>query len=203
MSREKKPAGVGVPTIQEVVANPLVHREGEDISSPLILGLDLSTSCVGWALGRAGKVERTGKLVFKDKAGKGESLAVWEDFLALLLTTFTPDILLAEQPQSRAANTTKRHNEMAGIVRKVWYQIQGVEMDDSWFIHPKTIKKALKVPRGRDHDDNKIIMVNKINGLYGLHLKWHKGSKYISDDDIADAIAVLVTYWRLYEGDSR
>lgn len=47
-----------------------------------------------------------------------------------------------------------------------------------------------------DHDDNKKIMVRRINSIYGLHLKFIKNkSKTHNDDDVADAIALLHSWW--------
>jgi hypothetical protein len=54
----------------------------------------------------------------------------------------------------------------------------------------------MKVKKGMDHDDNKKIMVRRINSIYGLHLKFIKNkSKSHNDDDVADAIALLHSWW--------
>ena len=66
------------------------------------------------------------------------------------------------------------------------------------FLDPRTIKRALKVKKGKDHNGNKKIMVNRINSLYGLNLKYGKNkTKKYNDDDEADAIALLTAWWML------
>lgn len=57
--RAKAPAAVAIPTLLEVAANPVVGRGGQRIHTDL--ALDLSSSCVGWAIGARGKYEQHGK----------------------------------------------------------------------------------------------------------------------------------------------
>jgi hypothetical protein len=141
------------------------------------------------------RLERFGKLVFVGGRGIGEKLVSFDDYLSTLIATFWPARLLVEKPFSRGA-TSERHNELLGIVRKVWYEKTGLELHPDWIIHPRTIKAQMKVRRGANHDQNKVIMLNKVNSLYSLNLKYDKKSKLKSDDDVADAIAVLTAFWR-------
>lgn len=187
------PAGRGFPDIAQIKGNPIPARKGRQTMPDL--AFDLSSSCIGWACGVEGRVERSGKFVFKSTAGTGEKLVSFEAYLEALLTTFMPRRLLLERPSTKGT-TAIRHNELVGIVRKVWFDVAGSEIADEWLMHPRTIKSLLRVPRGNNHDENKIIMLNKINSLYGMSLKWDKNSKLKSDDDIADAIAVLTAFWR-------
>lgn len=191
----KNPAGQGFPTLEQIAANPILGANGE---KPLTtLALDLSSSCVGFAVGidQTQKVERMGKFVFKGTAGIGEKLLSFDEYLSGLIANYWPDVLLVERPSTHG-KTAERHMELLGITRKVWYDATHSEIDPKWVIHPKTIKAAMKVPHGANHTQNKIIMVNKVNQLYRLNLKFDKHSKLKSDDDTADAIAVLTTYWR-------
>lgn len=158
--------------------------------------MDLSTSCVGFAVGADRKLARHGKFVFKSTSGTGEKLCALEEWLVAVLLTYMPERILIEKTVSRRGNTTLRHAEVLGIVRKVWYEITATEIPDSWLISSITVKNLMKVERGRDHDHNKQIMVTKVNSLYNLKLHYDKNSKYKTDDDTADAIAVLTTYWR-------
>lgn len=190
------PAGQGYPSLQAIRANPIVSRTGARVLSQL--ALDLSSSCVGWAAGAEKKLERYGKFVFKSTAGVGEKLVSFEEFMDALIETFWPEILLIERPLSRRANTTARHYELLGICRKVWTERTGSEIDEKWIISPLTVKSAMQVAKGTSHEDNKKKMVAKVNSLYGLSLKFDKNSKLKTDDDTADAIAVLTTYWRRY-----
>jgi Holliday junction resolvasome RuvABC endonuclease subunit len=189
------PAGQGFPTLEQIAANPIL---GPNREKPLTtLALDLSSSCVGWAVGvdATRKLERYGKFVFKGTAGIGEKLVSFEEYLSGLIANYWPEHLLVERPSTHGA-TAERHMELLGITRKVWFDATHSEIEKTWIIHPKTIKAAMKVERGANHTQNKIIMVNKINQLYSMNLKFDKGSKYKSDDDTADAIAVLTTFWR-------
>lgn len=191
----KTPAGQGFPSIEQIAANPILGSHGQ---KPLTsLALDLSSSCVGFAVGidETRSLERMGKFVFKTTAGIGEKLFTFEEYLSGLIVNYWPDRLLVERP-SIHGKTAERHMELLGITRKVWFEATHSEIDPKWLIHPKTIKTAMKVPAGANHTQNKIIMVNKVNQLYGLSLKFDKNSKYKSDDDTADAIAVLTTHWR-------
>jgi Holliday junction resolvasome RuvABC endonuclease subunit len=191
-----KPVGQSFPPLEKIRANPVVGRNKEKLLTHL--ALDLSSSCIGWAVGSAKdrKLQRYGRFVFKTTAGVGSKLVALDEFLPALIDTFWPEVLLVEKPASRRGTTTLRHSEVLGIVRKVWAQrTGGADLEDAWLIPPSTIKKAMAVPPGENHDRNKIIMVNKINALYGTSFKFSK-SKLDSDDDTADAVAVLTTYWR-------
>ena len=85
----------------------------------------------------------------------------------------------------------------------MWYLYKGEHLTDDHTIDPRKVKKHLHVSPGKTHTENKRRMVDKINTLYGLNLAFHSNSAYKSDDDIADAIAVLATRWRLHGSNSR
>lgn len=189
----KSTAGQGFPSLAAIQANPLVGKKGK---VPLPdLALDLSSSCVGWAIGVEKKLERYGKLVFTSGRGIGEKLVSFEEYLGGLISTYWPSRLLIERPSTRG-HTALRHMELLGIARKVWYERTRLEIDPDWIIHPRTVKSQLKVPPGANHAQNKLLMVNKINQLYSLRLKFDAHSKLKSDDDIADAIALMTAAWR-------
>lgn len=191
----RAPAGQCFPPLDELRANPLVKRVGEK-KHVVEVALDLSSTCVGWAVGLNRTLARYGKFVFKSTAETGEKLVSFEEFLSALLEIYQPDRLLIERPMSRRAETTARHWELVGVSRTLWRHYSGGEVLKSWIISPKVVKDTMQVKKGGDHDDNKAIMVRKINSLYNLRLHYHKDSAYQSDDDTADAIAVLTTYWR-------
>ena len=192
-----QPAGLGFPTLDQIRANPVRGKKGQTPTN--VLALDLSSTCVGWALGSDRKLARHGKLVFKSTAGVGEKLVSFHDYLGGLIDVYEPVLLLSERPLSRRGNTTGRHFELLGIARKLWRDVTGLEMEDEHLISARTVKNALGVKPGRNHDHNKQIMVEKINDLYGLRLKYDKNSKYKTDDDTADAIAVLTAYYRRHK----
>lgn len=162
-----------------------------------ILALDVSGSCTGWALGLYGKLESYGKYIQKQSGSKGKKLAQFADWLTGLLEAKKPTIILIEKPyRGRNSNVLANLSKFIAIVELCAYLTLDLELQDSWFLDPRAIKKALKVQRGKDYDDNKKIMVNKINELFGLKLKYSNSkSKKLSDDDVADSIAVLVAFW--------
>lgn len=188
------PAGEAIPALGEIRATPLATRVGEE--APRIdLGLDLSTTCVGWAQGADQQsIVQWGKFVFRTKAPFGERLLALEAFLRELFQATQPERLWVERPLSRHGKTTSRHYEVLGIVRKVWREVSGAEIPDEQIIAPATIKSRLKVKRGGDHQKNKEIMLRRVNELYGLRLKYDD-NKRKSDDDAADAIALLSAAW--------
>lgn len=190
----RAPSGKCFPDIEEIRKHRITDGKGKRILP--VLALDLSSSSVGWAVGHKKKVKLYGKFVFKSTAGVGEKLVSFEDFITDIIDSLWPKQIVLERPISRRGATTGRHHEVLGIVRKVWYAKTGAEISDEHLIPPTTIKRALAVQRGRTHEENKRIMVAKINQLYGLKLQYDKNSKYKSDDDTADAIAVLATYWK-------
>lgn len=191
-----QPTGQSFPSLEQIKANPIPATRGK---RPVIeLALDLSTSCVGWAVGADRKLARYGKFVFKSTSGPGEKLCALEEWLITVLLTYMPERVLIEKVVTRRGNTTLRHAEVLGIVRKVWYEITATEIPDAWLVSSITVKNVMKVERGGNHEQNKRIMLNKVNQLYNLKLHFDPNSKYKSDDDSADAIAVLTTYWRKF-----
>lgn len=176
--------GAGYP---KDISNPSDH--------PVVLAFDLSGSCIGWAVGIGGALINYGKYVFKTTAMPGEKLLAFAELLETLFTTYQPEILLAEKPLARGK--TVNHFEFLGVLRLAWRDYTGEELDKEHIISPRTVKTHLNVPRGRNHQHNKELMVKKINTLFRLNLVCAT-SKYKSDDDTADAIAVMVTYWMLH-----
>lgn len=190
----KMPAVAGFPTLGEIKG----FRPPQKVKKrqTLDMGLDLSSSCVGWAFGIKPNPMYWGKLVFRTNAEVGEKLFAFDEFLGEMFKSLHPDRLFVEKVLTRKGKTTERHLEIMGIVRSVWREYSQEEILPSWIIPARTVKNALQVERGRDHDANKLIMVNKINDLYHLNLKFHNKSKYQSDDDTADALAILATAWK-------
>lgn len=162
-----------------------------------ILALDISGSCTGWALGLYGKLSSYGKYIQKQSGSKGKKLAQFADWLTSLLEAKKPTIILIEKPyRGRNSNVLANLSKFIAIAELCAYLTLDLELEEDWFLDPRSIKKLLKVHKGKDYDDNKKIMVNKINELFGLKLKYsQKKSKKLSDDDIADSIALLVAYW--------
>lgn len=199
MGSGKKAAGQSFPSVQEIRAGPFPEEIGHE-NDATVLAFDISSSCVGWALGIGPDLVSWGKFVFKSTAKIGEKLVAFEEWLSILVDTYQPDRLILEKPLSRKGNTTQRHSELIGVVRTVWRRKTGKEILPAWLISPMTIKRTMNVKRGASHSDNKRLMVHKINDMYGLKLKYHQNSKLITEDDVADAIAVWTTYVKKNRG---
>jgi Holliday junction resolvasome RuvABC endonuclease subunit len=191
-----QPTARAEPSFAEIEANPIVPANGRKHTGKVTLAFDLSSSCCGWAVGQDETLERYGKFIFKSTAGTSEKLAAFAGLVDVLLATFQPNEVILENPLSGRAKVTARHFELVGILRATVYARLGYEIEQEHFISPKTVKKWMEVPSGTDHNNNKLIMVNKINDLFGLQLKYDPNSKIHTDDDTADAIAALVAWYR-------
>jgi RNase H-fold protein (predicted Holliday junction resolvase) len=191
------PAGRGYPSLEEVRGCPVPKIAGTKGGKVVtILAMDLSTSCIGWALGMDRKLALYGKFVFKKDASIGAKLSIFREYLEVLLDIYEPDRVLVEKPMSGRGTTTARHYELLGVVREALFSNLNKDFLDSWIISAKTVKGLMRVKPTGDHDLNKVAMCNKINELYGFDLVFDKNSKIKSGDDIADAIAVLTAYYR-------
>ena len=178
-----------------------VFLKSEKDSPPepeVVLSLDISGSCVGWAIGVDRHLVKYGKYVFKSTMSQGEKILAFSELLTNLFT-YEPNVVILEKPLNRAKS--KKHHEFLGVLRLRWQQYSGnSDIPEDNLLDPRTIKKQLHVEPGKSHKENKNRMVEKINLLHGLKLKFHPTSKSpnLNDDDIADAIAVLDVYWKLY-----
>jgi Holliday junction resolvasome RuvABC endonuclease subunit len=191
----KSPVATCRPSIEEIRGNPVVPLAHERIRES-VLAFDISSTCCGWALGRQEQLDRYGKITFRTTAGISEKLAAFHELVMTLLTVYRPDTVILEMPQSRRAKVTARHYEYVGVLRALSSKLISFEIEQEHFVAPVTVKKWLGVPKGQDHADNKRIMVNTINAVCGINLKFDAASKNATDDDVADAIAVLLTWYR-------
>jgi hypothetical protein len=174
------------------------------------LALDVSGASTGWALGEDTNLVAWGKYVSPLGKRRGFRLYEFGKWLEGLLEEHRPDIVLVEKPfLGRNSKVLANLSKFVAIVEYKVFHVLGLEIQDDWFLDPRRIKKLLKVqkpsPKHNNsksvHDDNKKIMLKKINGLYGLRLKYAKGrSKKYNDDDISDAIA-LWHAWLIIRGD--
>lgn len=169
--------------------SPLVER---------VLALDLSSVCVGWSIFDEGGPSGHGKYQQKGK-GHGEKLTKFSAWLQKMLDEARPDIVVVEKPYpSRNRNAYRALTLYIGKVIELHWQYFGEELSDESQVSSHTVKAALRFPKGQNHEDNKRIAVGCINDLYDLTLRYKKNdrAKDISDDDVADAIA-LNRAWHL------
>ena len=162
-----------------------------------ILALDVSGAATGWAIGIDGKLESFGKFIGKVTQSKGRQLYEFSKWIEEILKEKSPDIIIIERPfRGRNSNVLAQISKFIAIVELSSVKILDLDITSDHFLDPKSVKKNLKVKKGRNHDDNKKIMVKRINAIYGLHLKYIKNkAKAYNDDDSADAIALLHAWW--------
>src|SRR5687767_6542919 len=157
-----------------------------------ILALDISGTATGWCYLVNSNLESFGKYIAKPTAPKGKKLLDFYVWVEDMLNSKKPDIVLIEKPyRGRNSNVLVNISKFIAVVELLAIKVLGLEIDSSWFVDPKKIKTTLQVKKGRDYYDNKRLMVNKINSLYGLKLKFKaKKAKAYNDDDISDSIAL-------------
>lgn len=185
-----KPTATAYPA-EDVILESAPSATDEEV----ILTFDLSTTKLGWALGVDRDLVMYGKYVFKGTASLGEKLLAFDGFLTTLFDAYKPTTIVVEEPVMRKA--TIRHFEVLGVLRRAWTAYRGEDIPEDNSISVNTIKKQMHMPQGKEID-NKAEMVKKMNTMYGLKLQYFGRRNQKSDDDIADAIAVLATYWRLH-----
>ena len=171
-----------------------------------VIALDVSGSSTGWAYGDGRELLEWGKFISNLRRSRGQRLHEFFEWLAELFTEYQPEVILVEKPfLGRNSNVLANLSKFVAMVEAQAYGSVGLALDPTWFVDPRQVKKLLKVKKSvvkkstkAKHDDNKQLMVRRINELYGLGLKYGKNkSKKYNDDDIADAIAVWHAWWLL------
>lgn len=175
----------------------------ESSTTKLVLTLDVSAKCVGYCFGELAseKIIKYGKYVEKDddSAGRGEKLFRFGQWLAKTINSlpYKPSHIVIEAPYySKNIKTYGVLSKYVAIAERETYRLTRITAE---FIAPSAVKSALEVPSGKTHAERKYNMVKKINSLLGMELNFHKKNKNISDDDIADAIGLFLTYCARYD----
>lgn len=166
-----------------------------------ILALDISSSATGWAYGYDNKLIAYGKYITKQSGERGKRLYEFSEWIERLVKEKNPELIIIERPfRGRNSNVLAILSKFVAVAEIAAYKVLKLEIQPDHFLDPRTIKKTLKVKRGNNHDQNKRLMVNKINSIYGLKLKYNpKKSKTFNDDDEADAIAILHAWWKIHD----
>jgi Holliday junction resolvasome RuvABC endonuclease subunit len=162
-----------------------------------VLAFDIA-SASGYAFGIAPEIIKYGKYTIESGQPVGQGLLQFSKWLAKVINDLPakPEVVVVESPfLGRNAHTYAVLNRYIGIVQREVFRILGC---DCQFISPKAVKARLKLPKTRSHKQNKINMIRKINALLGTDFKYVSGrgkKAKRSDDDIADAIGLLMVYW--------
>jgi len=165
----------------------------------LVLALDVSSVCVGWALFDGPVPVQYGKFRVPGK-DHGERLAHYFEWLLATVAQLGPDDLIVEAPYPGGSYGVLM--QYYGVTLQCYWRWKQAEMPQANRVAAAQIKRLLKMPKGSDHDARKQMMVEAVNRWYGLALQYKRNdkSKAVSDDDIADAFAVMRA-WRLRHGD--
>lgn len=167
-----------------------------------LLSLDTSSVCVGYAVFDDKRLVTFGKHV---QVGKehGEKFSTFLQWLIALLKLHKPDAVVVELPFGgpRRGYTYGVLMQYIAVVMLAHFDVFGKELPDQNKVQAKKVKLMMEVESGKNHDQNKQIMVDRVNRLFKLNLKFVKKDphKKLSQDDIADAIAVGHTWLLLRE----
>lgn len=164
-----------------------------------ILALDSSSACIGYAVFEQEQVLAYGKFIPTGGRGThGEKLAGFRAWLMALVAEVVPDRVCFELPfHGRRRNTFGVLCRYIGVIEAVHFEALGREVGDGDAIPAHLIKRAIGAPRGQTHEENKRRVVRMVNERYGLRLRYADDKK-ISQDDIADAIAVGWAWYALH-----
>jgi Holliday junction resolvasome RuvABC endonuclease subunit len=157
-----------------------------------MLALDVSSVCVGWALFSEGVPEQFGKYHTVGDT-HDERLLHFHRWLGEQLQALHPDELVLEEPYfSRQPHTFAVLTQYCTMVLLAHMEYFGRPMPLGNRIQPAQVKRELNAKYGTSHTNRKRLMVLLMNQTYGLDLRFKHPDKLkrVSDDDIADALAL-------------
>jgi Holliday junction resolvasome RuvABC endonuclease subunit len=162
-----------------------------------IVAFDVASG-TGCVFGAGGQVVTWDKFAMATKEAPGERLASLAEWIGKTLRGLpeVPDTILVELPfLGRNAKTFAVLSKYVAVVQCEVFRQLGKECV---FMTPREVKSLVKLPKTKSHARQKQNAIRKINKLLGLDLKYIPGkktAKSFSDDDIADAMLLLIAYW--------
>lgn len=165
-----------------------------------VLALDSSSRACGWAVFDNGELVEYGHYRQQGE-GHGERLTNYASWLAQMFQDWQPTRVIYEAPyQGRMRNTYGILSRYVGVIEAVHFAWSGREFEKEEAVPAHLVKKAIGAQKGKDHEQNKKIVLLLVNKRFGLNLRF-KGndiSKKVTQDDDADAIALNWAWHRLY-----
>lgn len=161
-----------------------------------ILGLDISSACVGWAYFQDGTPIAYGKYVPTGEH-HGEKLSHFREWLTEQLKGYQPDALLIEAPFAGRRRFAFGVLMMyCGVALQSHFEYFGVEQPPEHRVPAHLIKKLLRARKTSSYEQRKKNMVLAMNQRYGLSLRFKANdrTKKVSDDDTADALALVTAF---------
>lgn len=166
-----------------------------------VLGLDISSRFVGWALFEDLEPVAHGLLKL-GSGGHGQRMTEYHEYLLQLFDRCKPTDVVLELPfAGRRRKTYGILIQYIAITLLAYYQHFGLELPDENKLQAREIKHLLRVPRGDNHDENKELMVDLINSMFRTSFRFdaYDTKKAFSEDDIADAYAVVWAWLLKYK----
>lgn len=163
------------------------------VNDQRLLALDISSKAVGWSFWVNEELVRYDKFVLPEKLGHGGRLCHFRDELTHLMAELLPTRVVYEAPyQGRMRKVFGVLSMYIGMLKAMYFEVSGVDLADEDGIAAHLVKRRIGARRGRSHDENKRIVVQLVNERFGIALAYNATdrSKRLSDDDVADAIAV-------------
>lgn len=167
--------------------------------SEYVLALDLGSKCSAYAFGTDGEVYNYGKWVNKednDNKDHGMALLNFSKWLSRVVRKMpnNPSLVLIESPYAGPnMHTYLVLCKFLGVAEREIRRL--APKCEIKMIPARTVKAGLSVRKGGSHKENKVNMIKRINRLLGLDLKYHS-NKNKTQDDIADAIALLLYHYK-------
>lgn len=178
----------------------------------MLLGLDISTVCVGWSLYRftSGALDSYGKILVPGHDIFESMQFARAELLAKLEGKQIIAVGVEELNCFRGGDTTRKLAMIGGCLCMALYDR---DLHPNW-INTSTIKShfnaiststenraLIKAQRWSKSSASKRLMLMRVNELKGLNLQF-SSDKVKSDDDAADAIAVGDTLLRMLQAGS-
>lgn len=161
-----------------------------------VLGIDASTSCVGWAIlsdEKKPKLVDFGKILIKEETKEKGTIFIYKEIIIQLKDILETNkgcirrIAMEQLNSTRNMKVTRILAGLAGVLRYVIYFDFGISVNE---VNTKHAKFTVTGNGNADKEE----VINKINKTFKLKLQYNKKKKEESDDDIADAIAIALTH---------
>ena len=165
-----------------------------------IVGLDISSVCVGYSIFHDAELIEYGKY-YQLGEHHGEKLAYFGVWLHEFFTKYVPDQVIIERPYPVARKNTYGVLMLyIGMALASHFRCRKQEIPLINMVPAALVKRTLKVPKQDTYAERKRVMLEEVNRLYNLKLTYlaNDRTKRISEDDTADSIALVRTWLLRY-----
>lgn len=200
-SARRKTAELVTTAARKVRKRRALKQEELDALSPYctkgkILALDTSSVAVGWSIFTNGGLRDHG--VYRHVGeSHDEKMFHFHGWLLAMLAEHEPNEVIYEAPYSGARSFTfPVLVRYVVVVEMAAYFHYRTPMEKRCKVPAKQVKKWIGAKKGKNHEENKKIVLLMVNQEFGLSLKYKSNdkTKKVSQDDEADAIALNWAY---------